>query len=71
MLIFRWVIGVLSALFAVGAAFSFVVFISFDAPVWLERSRRLRHWLWLLLLFWFNVEVWGRVIWALFHWNSG
>ena len=71
MVVFRWIVGVLGALFAVGATFSFAVSIAFDAKVWLDRARHLRHWLWLVLLFWFNVEVWGRVIYTFVHWSTG
>ena len=70
MIVFRWVVGVLGALFAAGALFSLVMFVAFDAKLWLERARRLRHWLWLALLLWFNVEVWGRVIHTIIHWNG-
>jgi len=71
MIVFRWIVGVLGAFFALGAAFGFVVFIAFEAKVWLERARSLRHWLWLTLLLWFNVEVWGRVLYTIIHWTSG
>ena len=70
MTVFRWIIGVVSAFFAVGAAFSFALFVSFDAQLWLQRGRRFRHWLGLILLFWFNVEVWGKVIWTIWRWNK-
>ena len=68
MTIFRWVIGVLSALLASGALISFVLFIAFDINVWLDRARTLRRGLYMALLLWFNVEVWGRVIWTLVTW---
>ncbi|HEY8710920.1 MAG TPA: hypothetical protein VIM34_23320 [Burkholderiaceae bacterium] len=68
MTIFRWIIGVLSALLAAGALLSFVLFIAFDINVWLDRARSLRRGTYMALLFWFNVEVWGRVIWTLIHW---
>ena len=68
MTIFRWVIGVLSALLASGALISFVLFIAFDSNVWLDRARTLRRGLYMALLLWFNVEVWGRVIWTLVTW---
>ena len=68
MTIFRWIIGVLSALLAAGALLSFVLFIAFDINVWLDRARSLRRGTYMALLLWFNVEVWGRVIWTLIHW---
>ncbi|MDE2094503.1 MAG: hypothetical protein KGL99_04145 [Burkholderiales bacterium] len=68
MTVFRWIIGVLSALLAAGSLLSFVLFIAFDINVWLERARSLRRGTTMALLLWFNVEVWGRVIWTLVHW---
>ena len=68
MTVFRWIIGVLSALLAAGALGSLVLFLAFDIQVWLERARTLRRGTYLALLLWFNVEVWGRVIWTIVHW---
>lgn len=68
MTIFRWIIGVISALLVGGSVLSFVLFMAFDINVWLERARSLRRGAYLALLFWFNVEVWGRVIWTIIHW---
>jgi hypothetical protein len=66
---FRWVIGVFAALLATGAVFSFVLYIAFDARVWRERAARFGAWLRLVALLWFNIEVWGRVVWTLVRWN--
>ena len=68
MTVFRWIFGVLSALLAAGALGSLVLFLAFDIQVWLERARTLRRGTYLALLLWFNVEVWGRVIWTIVHW---
>jgi hypothetical protein len=68
MTIFRWIIGVLSALLAAGSLLSFVLFIAFDIELWLQRARSWRRGLYMALLLWFNVEVWGRVIWTIIHW---
>jgi hypothetical protein len=68
MTIFRWIIGVISALLVGGAVISFVLFMAFDIPVWLERARVFRRWMVSTLLFWFNTEIWGRVVWTLIHW---
>jgi hypothetical protein len=68
MTVFRWIIGVLTALAAIGATGSFIIFILTDIGLWIERARRLRHWTWLGMLTWFNVEVWGRVVYTLVHW---
>ena len=68
MTVFRWIIGVISAITAGGALLSFVVFMAFDIPLWLDRARVFRRLMVTALLFWFNTEVWGRVVWTLFHW---
>ena len=68
MIVFRWIIGVVSALLASGALLSFVLFMALDINVWIERARSFRRGTYMALLFWFNVEVWGRVIWTLIHW---
>ena len=69
MTIFRWIIGVISALLVGGSVLSFVLFMAFDIKVWLERARTLRRGVWMTLLVWFNVEVWGRVVYTLVHWT--
>ncbi len=68
MTVFRWIMLVItSALFA-GAVASFVLFIMVDVEVWIERARALRRLTFAAGLFWFNVEIWGRVIWTLVTW---
>jgi len=66
--VFRWIIGVIAALMAVGALTSLAINLASDSRLWLERARRFRRWLWLACLLWFNVEVWGRVIWTIIRW---
>jgi hypothetical protein len=68
MTIFRWIIGVAAVLLALGSALSFVVFILADVDLWLKRARSLRRLTSAVLLFWFNVEIWGRVLTVLIHW---
>jgi hypothetical protein len=46
----------------------FVLFMMFDINVWLDRARSLRRGAYLAALFWFNIEVWGRVVYTLVHW---
>ena len=65
MTIFRWVAGVIAALMASGALLSLLVYAIFKVDLWLKRARRLRHYTWLVLLSWFIVEIWIRVIRAL------
>ena len=66
--IFRWIIGVISVLLVGGATLSFVLFMAFDINLWLERARVFRRFAYMALLFWFNVEIWGRVLWTIIHW---
>ena len=68
MTIFRWLIGTIGGLLAVGALLSFAIFIAADIDLWLKRARTLRRLAWAVALFWFNLEVWGRVAYTLAHW---
>ena len=68
MTIFRWIMVVISVLLVGGSVLSFVLFMAFDINVWLDRARSLRRGAYMALLFWFNVEVWGRVVWTIVNW---
>ena len=70
MIAFRWVVGGFAALMAVCTLISFVIAVVGANEIWYGRARRCMHWLWVSGLLWFNVEVWGRVVWTLVHWNS-
>jgi hypothetical protein len=69
MTVFRWLIGVFAGLSALAALAAFVLHLASNMPEWLLRARRFRHWTWLGLLLWFNVEVWGRVLMVIIHWS--
>jgi hypothetical protein len=66
MTVFRWLIGSLTGLFAVGSLLAFVVFISTGIDLWLKRTRHWRRLAWAMVLFWFNIEIWRRVLILLF-----
>ena len=68
MTIFRWIMGVLGAVFGAASLASLLLFLVLDVDVWLERARALRRAFFVVALLWFNVEVWGRVVWTLVHW---
>jgi hypothetical protein len=70
MTVFRWIMLVLTGGLFGGAVLSFVIFIVADVEVWIERARTLRQLAFAAALFWFNVEVWGRVIYTIVHWNA-
>lgn len=67
-LVLRWIAAGIGGLLLVCATISFVLFIAFDAPLWKDRAGRFAAWIRLLALTWFNVEVWGRVVYTLVHW---
>jgi len=69
MTIFRWIIGVLGGLMALGAVASFVIYVVADAQESLRRARALGRLAWAIALFWFNTEVWGRVVYVLVNWS--
>ncbi len=68
MTVFRWIVGVIAALMISGMSLSFVVYIASGVDVWVVRARRFRHWAYLALLLWFNVEIWLRVALIIIHW---
>ena len=68
MVIFRWLLGIVSLLLGSGMALTFLFFIVNGNDEWLKLSRRLRHWVYLVLLFWLNFEVWRRVLLIIIHW---
>jgi hypothetical protein len=66
--VLRWVIGSGVVLTGGLSAVTFALFIASDRPLWLRRSRMLRHWACALVLLWVNVEVWGSVVHTLLTW---
>jgi len=69
MTIFRWIMGVITLLTAGGAVLCFALFMAFDIEVWIQRARTLRRGAYMAMLFWFNVEVWGRVVITMVNWR--
>lgn len=69
MIVFRWIAGVIAALLGSGALLGLVLGIAFDSRIWMDRARSLRHALWVVALLWFNIEVWGRVVFTLWRWG--
>ena len=66
--VLRWGIGCAIALTGGLSVLSFAVFIATDIQLWLRRSRTLRQWVFVLLLLWFNLEIWGSVVHTLLTW---
>ncbi len=71
MTVFRWIMLFITGTLLAGSVVSFGLFIALDVEVWIERARWLRRQLFAVALFWFNVEIWGRVIWTIVTWNRG
>lgn len=69
MTVFRWIMGVLLGLFAAGWTFTFLLYVLRDDDRLRELGQKLRRWTITLGLFWFNVEIWGRVIYTIVTWN--
>ncbi|MEO5843462.1 MAG: hypothetical protein ABIQ33_01335 [Caldimonas sp.] len=67
--VLRWIAAVIMALLAVGAVASFGLYIAFEAKPALDRAKRIAAWIRLLALFWFNIEVWGRVAYTIATWR--
>ena len=61
--------GVLAALFAGGWAFTFLMYVLRDDDRLRELGQRLRHWTTVIALAWFNLEIWGRVAYTIWHWG--
>lgn len=68
MVAFRWVMGVVFALMCCISLVSFGIFLASGIELWLRRTRMFRRWAFAAALFWFNLEVWGKVVWILIHW---
>ena len=69
MTVVRWILGVLAVLFAVVSLFGLVLSVGFDSRLWGDRARTFRQALFLVALFWFNLEVWGRVVLTIVNWK--
>ncbi len=68
MTVFRWIIGVLAAGLVSLSVLTFVIFMVQDEERWIELARQFRRLATVVLLFWFNVEIWGRVIYTIVTW---
>lgn len=68
MTVFRWIIGVLALGLVSISVLSFVIFMVRDEERWIEVARQFRRLSTVALLFWFNVEIWGRVVYTLVTW---
>jgi hypothetical protein len=68
MVIFRWILGIVALLLGGGMTLTFVLYMAGGNDEWLAPTRKIRHWLYLVLLFWLNFEIWRRVVLILVNW---
>ena len=69
MVVFRWIIGSAAVLVLLLTILGYVLGSAFDSYIWKNRAKMFRQFLWMLALLWFNIEVWGRVVWTMVTWN--
>ena len=69
MTILRWVIGVIAGGLAGGWLVTVLLYVANGDERFKELGTRLRQWVYTIALLWFNIEVWGRVIWTIVTWN--
>ena len=68
MTVFRWIMGVLAGGLVSVALLCLMVYVSAGIDLWADRARKFGRLAWAVVLFWFNIEIWGRVVWTLVHW---
>ena len=68
--VFRWIMGSLGGLLVVGWLLFFVIGLARDDARQQAAATKLRQWAQLVIMFWFNIEIWGRVFYTLWHWSS-
>ena len=68
MTVFRWIFGVLIAVLASGTVLAFVLFLIGGTDLWLQRARNWRRLTTAMAMFWFNFEIWRRVVLIIIHW---
>jgi len=70
MVVFRWVMAVIGGFFAIAYVVTLAIYVLNGDDRFGDLSTRLRRWATIVILLWFNLEVWGRVVWTLIHWTS-
>jgi hypothetical protein len=64
------VFGTVGGLLAVGWLLFFLIGLARDDARQQAAAKQLRHWAQLVLMLWFNIEIWGRVVYTLWTWSS-
>ena len=70
MTIFRWIMGVFAGLSLAGWLTVLMLYVVNGDDRFKELGTRLRQFVFTVALLWFNIEIWGRVIWTIVTWNS-
>jgi len=68
MTVIRWILGVCSAILGAGSLLALLIYIIADIDIWIKRARKWRRLMSAFLLFWFNLEIWRRVVLIIIHW---
>ncbi len=68
MTVLRWILGGIFLLVVSGWLLTMLSFVVSGDDRWGELGSKLRRYCYLMGLFWFNTEVWGRVIYTIIKW---
>jgi hypothetical protein len=68
MTIFRWLMGIVGGLALAGWLVVLLLYVVNGDDRFKELGTRLRQIVITIGLFWFNLEIWGRVVWTLITW---
>ena len=69
MIVFRWIMGTLAVVFVGLWVLSVLLYVLRDDDRLKDLGVRMRHYASLIGLSWFNIEVWGRVVWTIVTWG--
>ena len=68
MTIFRWIMGSIAGLALAGWLVVLLLYVVNGDDRFKDLGTRLRQLVITIGLFWFNLEIWGRVIWTIIEW---
>ena len=68
MTIFRWIMGSIAGVALAGWLVVLLLYVVNGDDRFKDLGTRLRQLVITIGLFWFNLEIWGRVIWTIIEW---
>jgi hypothetical protein len=68
MMIFRWFMGIVGGLALTGWLVVLLLYVVNGDDRFKDLGTRLRQLVMTIGLFWFNLEIWGRVVWTIIEW---